>query len=764
MIKSIVKNIFFKVGIGLIIVFLLLDFTFPFKVKPNYSTTITSAENEVVHSFLNKEDKWRMYAELSEITPTLTKTILFKEDKYFYYHLGVNPISILRAATRNLLTNRRTSGASTITMQVVRLLRPQKRTYTNKLTEIFRALQLELHYSKDEILQLYLNLMPYSSNIEGIKSASILYFQKPPQLLSLAEITTLTIIPNRPSSLKLGTKNQYIVQERNKWLRRFQKSKLYDNTIIEDAINEPLTVRRNEAPKLLPHLAIRLKNEKPDVPIIKTNIKINQQLQIERLVSNYVNRLKAMNIHNAAVMVIKNQTMNVETYIGSADFRNVYDGGQVDGVRAIRSPGSTLKPMVYALAFDKGQIVPQTSINDVLTNFSGFEPENFDRRFNGKVTVEFALANSLNIPAVKVLKQLTPSVLIDALQKSDFKTIKKQSKELGLSMVLGGCGTTLEELTKHYAMFANKGKFRNINYLKTEKKDEGIELISPEAAFLINNILTQITRPDLPNNFDNTYRLPKIAWKTGTSSGKKDAWSIGYNKNYTIGVWVGNFSGEGVPELSGADIATPLLFNIFNTVEYNTTTGWFVPTKNVTYRKVCAESGDLPNEFCKNQVLDYAIMGVSPTRLCQHLKYVLTNQNGTESYCTQCVPVSDFKRILYPNISPELANYYDTKQVPYLKIPPHNIRCTRVFKENDPEITSPNDGSEYFIDANEKQQLQLACRTANDVEEVYWYINDKLLKKEKSKETIFISSPIGKVKISCVDDKGRSTDIYIVVK
>ncbi len=764
MIKGIIKSTFFKVCSGLIIVFLILDLIFPFEANPKYSTIVTSAEGNVLHAFLNKEDKWRMYAELSEITPTLTQTILFKEDKYFYYHLGINPISIVRAAALNIITNRRTSGASTITMQVVRLLQPRKRTYGNKLIEIFKALQLELHYSKDEILQLYLNLMPYSSNIEGIKSASILYFQKPPQLLSLAEITTLTIIPNRPSSLKLGVKNSYIVQERNKWLRRFQKSKLYENTIIEDAINEPLTVRRNEAPKLLPHLAIRLKNENPDVPIIKTNIKINQQLQIERLVSNYVNRLRAMNIHNAAVMVINNQTMNVETYVGSADFKNVYDGGQVDGVRAVRSPGSTLKPLVYALAFDKGLIVPQTNINDVLTNFGGFEPENFDRRFNGKVTVEFALANSLNIPAVKVLKQLTPSILIDVLQKSDFRTIKKQSKELGLSMALGGCGTTLEELTRHYATFANEGRFKDLNYLKNNKTSKGVEIISLEAAFLINNILTQITRPDLPNNFDNTYRLPKIAWKTGTSSGKKDAWSIGYNKNYTIGVWVGNFSGEGVPELSGSDIATPLLFTIFNTVEYNTAKGWFAPTKNVIYRKVCAESGDLPNEFCKNHILDYAIMGVSSTRLCQHLKYVLTNQKGTESYCTQCVPDSGFVRNLYPNISPELANYYNTKQVPYLKIPPHNIRCTRVFEENAPEITSPNDGSKYFIDANEKQQLQLACRTANDVEEVYWYINDKLLKKEKSREAIFVSPPLGKVKISCSDDKGRSTDIYIEVK
>ena len=755
-----------------LLLFLLADFVAPFRVNPRYSTTITAADGTILHAFLNDNDKWRLYTELSEITPTLRKTLIFKEDKYFYYHLGFNPVAMLRALARNLSTGRRTSGASTITMQVVRLLEPRERTYASKIVELFRALQLELHYSKDEILQLYLNLIPYGSNVEGLKSAALLYFGKTPQLLSLAEVTTLTIIPNRPSSLRLGRHNAFIVQERNKWLQRFKNTQLFDNQSIEDATREPLNASRRAAPTLAPHLALRLKKEMRDVPIIQTSLLPKRQASVEQLVGNYVNRLRSMDIHNAAVLVVNNQTMAVEAYIGSADFNNPYDGGQVDGVRAVRSPGSTLKPLIYALAFDKGLITPKTTINDVPTNFGGFEPENFDRKFNGKITLEFALANSLNIPAVKILRDLTPAVLIEKLKQSDFQTVKKQASGLGLSMALGGCGTTLEELTRLFVAFANGGKWQPLNLTHNltlaraeESGGEGAsEVFSPEAAFLITNTLTQITRPDLPNNFDNTYRLPRIAWKTGTSYGKKDAWSIGYNKKYTVGVWIGNFSGAGVPELSGADVATPLLFNIFNAIDYNTSTGWFKPAPNVAIRKVCAESGDVPNEFCTHPVADYGIMGISPTRKCQHLKWVFTNAKQTISYCTQCLPDSDYVRALYPNLAPDLIAYYETGRVPYQKIPPHNVACTRVLEMGAPLVVSPNDGSEYYLNAAEPQPLQLACQAQNDVKEVYWYINDRLLQKTVPQTALFFSPPAGKVKISCSDDKGRNSDIWIVVK
>jgi len=760
---------FFKItatllGCGLLL-FFAIDLIFPFKPKVQYSTQITASDGTVLHAFLSVDDKWRLYTNISEITPLLQKTLIYKEDRYFYYHPGINPFAMLRAVGRNIFTGRRTSGASTITMQVVRLLEPKKRTYLNKLMESFRAVQLELHYSKDEILQLYLNLVPYGGNIEGIKAASLLYFNKAPQLLSLAEITALTIVPNRPSSLQPGTKNDALKNARNEWLIRFGKERLFEKNIIQDALEEPLMVKRLTAPKQASHLSLRLKKDFPDRPIINTTVKIQAQKQTEEQVKNYVNRLQSMNIHNAAVLVINNETMTVEAYVGSADFDNPYDGGQVDGIRAIRSPGSTLKPILYATALDKGFITPKTVLNDVPTNFSGYEPENFDQNFNGQVTAEFALANSLNIPAVKILREVSTSVLIDKLKKADFQTIKKQSKDLGLSMILGGCGVTLEELTRLFAAFSNEGELKPIRYTtENPVPKKGEQLVSKEATFLLNNILTQVTRPDLPTNFDNTYHLPKIAWKTGTSYGKRDAWSIGYNRKYTIGVWVGNFSGEGVPELSGANTATPLLFSIFNSLDYNSSNSWYQMPENVSLRKICAVSGDIPSSFCDHQITDYFVMGVSPYRKCQHLRYVFTDLSSKISYCTYCLPESGTVKKTYPNLAPELIAYYESKKIPYQKLPPHNPACERVFKEGAPLIISPNDGSEYFIQTIEPQKIQLSCQTGNDVQEVFWYVNDKLVKRSAPHKAVFISPPAGKVKISCSDDKGRNSDIMILVK
>ena len=759
-----------KLVAGVLLVLLALDVCFPLRVNPDYSTIITDSEGKVLHAFLNKSDKWRMQTELREITPTLEKAIVFKEDRWFRWHFGINPLAVGRAALRNIFTGRRTSGASTITMQVVRLLYPKNRTYLNKIVEMFRAIQLEVHYSKDEILQLYISLVPYGSNIEGLKSASILYFQKSPDVLSLAEVTALTIIPNRPSSLRLGINNAYILQERNRWLRAFGEAKLFAQKDIDDALEEPLSVTRHEAPKLAPHLAIRLKKEYSSVPIIQSSLRRNKQLTIEKIVQNYVTRLYGMNIHNAAVMVVNNQTHEVEAYVGSADFNNPIDGGQVDGIRAIRSPGSTLKPILYATAFDKGIVTPKSMINDVPTNFSGFEPENFDKLFHGKVTIEYALANSLNIPAVKILKEISTPVLVDKLKKADFMTVKKNSSKLGLSLVLGGCGVTLEELTNLFVAFAHQGNYQKATYVTQHKErslfggSTGVSLISPEACFLTNQILTQITRPDLPNNYDYTYRMPKIAWKTGTSFGKKDAWSMGYNDHYTVGVWIGNFSGEGVPELSGANIATPLLFDIFNTIDYNSDARWFSKPEGVKLRKVCAESGDVPSEFCSHQVLDYHIEGVSKTTACRHAKMVAVNATASLSYCSQCVPDSGTVQRLYPNYAPELVSWYESKHILYEKIPPHNPKCTRVFNDNAPTIVYPTDGSEYFLDRADAQKLLLSCQTGNDVKEVYWYINDKLLQKSAPATSVFFSPEAGKVKISCTDDKGRNTNIYIKVQ
>lgn len=772
--------------------FLGADFFFPISTDVPYSKLVTAHDGTTLHTFLSRDDKWRVYAELSEITPSLRDAILFKEDKYFFYHPGFNPVAMLRAAGRNLLTGKRTSGASTITMQTVRLLEPRERTYANKAIELFRAIQLEWHYSKNEILQLYLNLIPYGGNIEGLKSASLLYFGKLPTLLSLAELTTLTIIPNRPSSLRLGVNNAFIVQERNRWLAHFRTAGLFDEMTIADALTEPLTAYRREAPQQAPHLARRLRTENPDVPIIRSTLRPSLQATTEQLVRNYAARIRSLNIHNSAVLVVDNQTQEVVAYVGSSDFGNSFDGGQVDGVRAVRSPGSALKPLLYGLAFDAGLITPKTKLNDVPTNFSGYEPDNYDRRFNGPVTAEFALANSLNIPAVALLKEISTQTLVSTLGRAGFSTVRKQGRDLGLSMILGGCGVTLEEMSRLYVGLANEGLVRplRLSIPHQEEKEfsantvhstaSATKAISPEAAYLVTNTLTQITRPDLPNNFDNSYHLPRIAWKTGTSYGRRDAWSIGYNQRYTIGVWVGNFSGVGVAELSGANTATPLLFQLFNALDYNSPSGWFRTPKTLSMRLICPETGDVPGEYCPNRVADYCIMGVSPYRRCQHLRQIATNAAGTISYCAHCLPDSGSTRRSYANLSPEVLAFYRSRRIPFETAPPHNPACERVFSSTQPGasakaasaqtvrrgplITSLHDGSEYFINPKQPAHMELSCQTANDVQVVFWYLNDKLYCKARPSEAVFFKPLPGTLKISCADDKGRNSDLRVLIR
>src|SRR5688572_8622030 len=438
------------------LLFLLLNWIFPVRASLEYSTIVTDHNGEVVHAFLTSDEKWRMKTELEEISPLLRKTIVEKEDRYFFYHPGVNLVAVGRAMVNNILRMKRTSGASTITMQVARLLEPRRRTWINKGIEMFRARQLEWKYSKSEILQLYLNLVPYGGNIEGVKSASILYFKKNPDHLSLAEITALSIIPNRPSSLQIGKSNDLIVTERNYWLKKFADEELFTTKEIEDALNERLNAYRSVVPHFIPHLAYKLKRQYGD-DVIRTNIILNTQLKTEKLVEDYVRSLRLLNIRNASVVIIDNKSHNVVSYVGSGNFSDTTDGGQVNGAAAIRQPGSTLKPLLYGVCMDEGFLTPKSVIEDVPVNYSGYAPENYDQKFNGYVTLEYALDHSLNIPAVKSLRRLGKDALIEKLKSVNFQQIKKDQNKLGLSVILGGCGTTLEELTGLFSAFANDG-------------------------------------------------------------------------------------------------------------------------------------------------------------------------------------------------------------------------------------------------------------------------------------------------------------------
>lgn len=770
--KRRLKRVLFAV-IAAVGAFLLADLAFPVRTGTEYAPVILARDGKVMHTYLTKDEQWRMLTRPDEMTSELKSAILFKEDKYFYYHPGINLLAIGRAAVNNVLHLKRTSGASTITMQVARMLEPKDRTYFNKVLEMFRALQLELHYSKDEILQMYVNLVPYGSNIQGVKAASILYFGKMPGQLSLAEITALSIIPNRPNSLVIGKDNDRIVTQRNKWLLRFKDAKLFPAELIADAMQEPLTAYRHKAPGEIPQLSYRLRRGQPQAGEIRTTVDAQVQQKAEDIVSNYMNGQRLNNIHNAAVIIVDNHTREVRAYIGSSDFGDRLHNGQVDGVCASRSPGSTLKPLLYGLCMDKGLITPKSVVADVPINIDGYIPENYDLQFRGNVTAEDALKNSLNIPAVKLLNAAGVKSFSNSLIQSGFVTVQQRRKKLGLSLILGGCDVRLDELTGLYASFANAGDFRPLKYIVTGKQDAkqaknksaaGIAVLSPASAYVLSEVLSGLHRPDLPNLYDKSVHIPRIAWKTGTSYGRKDAWSIGYNKDYTIGVWVGNFNGMGVAGLNGAGVATPLLFQLFQAIDRRASEEWLQQPEGIGFRLVCRQTGKLPNDYCSDQTMDYYMPGVSSNERCEHLRKVWLSSNEAFCYCTSCLPDAGYKTKEFPNIPAELSAYFDASHIAYEKLPPHNPDCSRIFEGKAPVITSLTDKLTYLIADKESQELQLCCNASNDVREIYWYVNDKFFGRASPGDKVFFKPAKGTVKISCTDDKGRNSDIRILVK
>lgn len=738
--------------------FLLGDLLFPLHVDPEYSVIVRDRKGTVLHAFLTSDEKWRMKTNLEEISPVLRKTIVEKEDRYFYYHPGVNHLAIFRALFNNVLSLRRTSGASTITMQVARALEPHERTYTTKVREMLRALQLEWHYSKDEILQLYLNLVPYGGNIEGVKAAALLYLDKNPDHLSLAEVTALSIIPNRPSSLVPGRHNDRIVVERNKWLNKFRNARLFPDAEVDDALAELFEGRRRQAPREIPHLAQRLRySGETEVTV---SIDMLMQSTIERILSDYTNTNALSDIRNGSVIVLDNQTGEVLSYCGSQNFTDSSQAGQVDGVIAIRQPGSTLKPFVYAQAIDQGLLTPRRMIGDVPVDYEGYQPENFDRKFNGPVSVEYALEHSLNIPAVKTLRVLGAGELIDLLSGCGFQQVGKDRRKLGLSMVLGGCGTTLEELTGMYSALARQGRWIRPSFT-LKNAGRGRKVFSTAASFMITDILSKINRPDFPLNWQATGKMPKIAWKTGTSYGRKDAWSIGYNRRYTVGVWIGNFSGTGNPLIGGAAIATPLLFRIFNTIDYDSDESWFTMPDDCSQRLVCSESGLPPSEHCNHVVTDYFIPSISDSHTCSDWQEIAVSPDEKISYCKSCQPSNGYRLKWYRMAEPSVLQWYADNRLVFDRPPPHNPDCEELFRSGGPLILSPRTGTEILLNASEPEPILLSCRTDDNESDVYWYVNDRFFRKGNR---VFYKAQEGPLKISCTDARGRVKTINVKIK
>lgn len=753
-----------KIISALFVFFFLLNFLFPLPDLKPYSRVILSRDSTLLNAYLTPDDKWRMKTRLSEISPDLVTAILEKEDKWFYWHIGFNPYSIGRAFYKNIVGGEIVSGASTITMQVARLLEPAERTYWNKFLEILRAVQLELCYSKDDILEMYLSLVPYGGNIEGVKSASYLYFDRPPDKLSLSQSICLAIIPNDPNRLRPDNENEELKKFRDEYIRRFADDDIFDKATLNDALEEPISNSRFGIKPLAPHFCNYVNKRFRDGDLLLSTLNITIQRTAEQLLLNHVNRNIGFGITNGAVMVVDNKTSEVVAYCGSADFYNDTYSGQVNGITAIRSPGSTLKPALFAQAFDMGLLTPQMKLFDIPTDFGGYQPENYEETFNGDVTTAYALLHSLNVPSVRLLEKIEINNFLNLLEDAKLEDIADQRDRLGLSVILGGCGVRLEQLVRLYTAFSRNGDLYSLEYLLNTNEKKPVPLFSEASSFIIAEILKESTRPDLPNDILEKTQLPRIAWKTGTSYGRRDAWSIGFNPRYTIGVWMGNFDGEGSPHLIGAHTAVPLLIDLFNAIDKGGEKSWYKKPSTVYSTEVCAETGMLPSERCNNTVMDYRIENVSPMKVCDLYKDIYVNKAGTIQYCTACLPDSGYIKKAYPIYDPELTLWYEKNSILYTKPPEHNPNCDARFTGDGPKILSPLSTYEYLLEKGAETEIMLLAASDSRVKEHIWYINNEYIGTVSPNERLFHKPTTDTLNITCLDDKGRSSSMSVVVK
>lgn len=748
--------------------FLLLNWAFPLPATKDWSQVVLAQDGTLVTAYLTPDEKWRMRTHFDEVPEDLVTALIEKEDQYYWVHPGVNPFAMARAAGANLLAGKRTSGASTITMQLARMMEPKPRTFGNKLIEMFRAFQLEWQYSKTEILEMYLSYLPFGGNVEGVKAASYLYFDRPPQNLSLGQSTLLTVIPNRPNSLRPDRHPEQALAARDKWLRRFMENDIFPKSDIATALSEPLRSKRYAIPNQAPQFAHRFSRD-PATNFLRTTLHPEVQQHSQTLLQRHVQGLRNKGLTNGAILVVDNQTMEVLAYCASADFEDKAAHGEVDAIRALRSPGSTLKPLIFAQAFDDGILHPHSMVLDIPTDYQGFNPVNYDRSFRGQVRVDEALQQSLNLPAVRTLNEIGLHDFILKLRRAGFKGVADQAAGLGLSLALGGCGVRLEELVTLYAAFAHGGQLQPIRYLENTPLDRRPELVcSPEAAWMVTEILSGLKRPDLPQHYAEKADLPKIAWKTGTSFGRRDAWAIGYNPRYTIGVWLGNMNGSQVMQMSGASASVPLLFDLFNEIsllpsQVNVPApAWFSQPETVVERQYCSTTGHLPGPHCDQKVPGWAIEGrTQPTR-CVHSREVLTNADRSIQFCVACAPTGGFRRDLYPNYPADLLNWFEAEGLDYQKPPRHNPGCQGVFSGKGPEIQSPEAGGVYYLDQG--QELLLQAQADQEVHLHYWYVDGKYVGSSDVGNSFFIDPPRGKVELVCMDDKGRTRERTVEIR
>jgi penicillin-binding protein 1C len=732
--------------------------------KVSYSTVVTDRNGELLGARIAADEQWRFPA--CDTVPEKFGICLIQfEDRFFRRHWGVNPLAIGRAIIQNIKEKRVVSGGSTLTMQLIRLSRNKNRTIGEKCLEAVLATRLEFRYSKEKILALYAAHAPFGGNVVGLDAAAWRYFGHPSAQLSWAESATLAVLPNAPAMLHLSKNRKALLEKRNRLLKSLQEKGIIDEITYELALSEDLPGEPLALPQIAPHLVDYFyQNNKGEQSI--STIDKHIQLHTEDILERWNYEFRQSDIRNMATIVIDVQKNQVIAYCGNVQFKENNSGNQVDIIQAERSTGSILKPFLYCAALQEGEILPRTLLPDIPVNINGFSPQNFNLQFEGAVPANEAVSRSLNIPLVSLLRKYSVPKFYNFLKQNHIANLPKPAAHYGLSLILGGAEAKLGDIANAYANMARTLSGReNGHYAlrmnEETKKDKNT--FQAGAVWQVFDAITEVNRPE-QIDWKTLPSMQKIAWKTGTSYGFRDAWAVGVTPKYVVGVWVGNASGEGKPNLTGARTAGPVMFDIF---DFLPSSEWFeAPSGEFVEVEICRQSGHLKGRFCEETDTVLICSNGLRTEPCPyHTSIHLTVDERFRVYesCAETETTVRQNRFVLP---PAWAWFYKQHHPEYKSLPPFLPGCGEdsyqpmqfIYPQGNTKIHLPTqlDGSPGEI------TFELAHSNLNAT--VFWHIDNEYIAATNDFHKLSVTLLPGNHNITVVDDEGNTLSCRIEVE
>lgn len=720
-----------------------------------YATLLLARDGSLLGAGIAADQQWR-FAPVEVLPEKYKKSLLLFEDQHFYRHPGINPLAIGRALQGNMRAGKVTSGGSTISMQLARLLRQAEyqqrnkkmppRNLTSKVFETASALQLEWRLSKEEVLIHYASHAPFGGNIVGLRAAAWRYFGRAPEYLSWAESALLAVLPNSPALIHPGRQRDLLKQKRDRLLTRMHQKKYFSDLDLQLALIEPLPERPQPLPQLAPHLLATLKKQNTDQHIFHSRIDPFIQRIATQVAERHGLRLANEGVNNIALVMIDHERMETLAYVGNQSWQHQHRyAPDVDIVQRPRSTGSILKPLLYGLMLQESELAPTSLIPDIPTQFGGYSPKNYDRSFRGAVPAQFALAHSLNIPAVRMLRDYGIGKFQGKLQAMGMTTLFRPADDYGLTLILGGAEGSLWDLTGIYARLTASARDGNINQpvptllSPAQRGHQNTLLMKPViqqgAAWLTLQALIDVARPGNENYWRDFSGSQTIAWKTGTSYGLRDAWAIGSNGRYTLGVWVGNAGGEPASFISGQSSAAPILFDVFDALP---SVNWFAkPSHALKTISVCADDGYLTGGQCDavdmeiptNSHFDKVTKNHRRIHLDSHEQFRVHNR---------CETVSRMQARNWFVLPPTQEFYWRQHHSEYKSLPPWRSDCVadllQVDEDQPIELLYPNEDSRIYIPMDldgKRSRVVLKAVHRNPAAQLYWHLDDEFLGETK---------------------------------